>query len=137
MGTRGQTAVETALVLPLCIFLLLGIVQLALMQQARLMTDYAAGEAARAGVVWSGSAERMRDAATFALLPTLGRCDDWQHLEQTWLRAQRESLVRVDTVSPVRGDWDELEDALLQVRLRYWYELRTPFVNHVIFLAWF
>jgi hypothetical protein len=137
MGTRGQAAIESALVLPLVLFLVLGIVQLALMQQARLMTDYAAYQAARAGVVWSGNNERMRDAATFALLPTLGRSDDWSHLSPTWQRAQRDALVRVDTVSPERGDWKELDDALLQVRLRYWYELRVPFANHVIFLAWF
>ena len=135
----GQAAVESALVLPLMVLLGLGLIQLTLMQQARLMTEYAAFCAARAGIVWNGHHERMHDAARVALLPTLGRTDDLPRLAGTWTRARRtdEALrglvwptrdaevpasvngsplfgqVRIDTVSP-SGDvwareWEELD----------------------------
>lgn len=206
----GQAAVESALVLPLMVFLGLGLLQLTLMQQAKLMTEYAAYCAARSGIVWNGNNERMRDAALVALLPTLGRTDTLPDLARTWTRArlQDEMLrqlawptrdavvpdsvngsplfgqVRVDTVnpswySPVRSvwklrsamDWRELDfdgpdgypqvpaletklarffnlalpdDAeevyrkatVLSVRVRYWYEMRVPFANGLVFTAW-
>ncbi len=129
-GEAGQAAVEAALVLPLMLFLLLGLLQLTLMQQARLLTEYAAFSAARAGIVWNGSSERMHDAARVALLPTFGRVDSMERFGATWARAaaQDDALqaldwgpgpaavngvglrgaVRVDTVSP--AGWAELGD---------------------------
>ncbi len=199
----GQAAVESALVLPLMVFLCLGFIQLTLMQQARLMTGYAAFCAARAGIVWNGHHERMQDAALLALLPTLGRTDGLAGLAGTWARARLDDealrrlawptrdapvpdavngswlfgRVRVDTVSP-SGDaprwapsWEELdfdgpgtssraperaseparlpepppsdvaeaayrEATVLSVRVRYWYELRVPFADWVLFTTW-
>ena len=124
--SRGQAILETVLVLPLFIIILLAILQLAQIEQARLMTEYAAFSAARAGIVWNGSNERMRDAALVALLPTFGRTDSAQQLEQTWLRQKDtdeklgalpwgasprsvsgtplDGMVRVDTISPASSD---------------------------------
>jgi hypothetical protein len=68
----GQAAVEAALVVPMMVFLVLGIIQLTMMHHARLMTEYAAYRAARAGIVNHGHCEIMGDAALVALLPTLG-----------------------------------------------------------------
>src|SRR6478672_10248576 len=90
MGARagradsGQAAVETALILPLMVFLVLGIIQLTSLQHAKLMTEYAAFQAARAGIVWNGSNERMHDAAFFALLPTLGATGTTAELSSTY-----------------------------------------------------
>ncbi len=69
----GQAAVETAIVMPLYIFLLLGILQLGLMNQARLLTKYAAYRAARAGSLHNGRVAKMEEAALLALLPVLSR----------------------------------------------------------------
>lgn len=66
----GQAAVEAALTLPLTVFLILGILQLFLMQQARIMAEYAAFRATRAGSVRHGSCEAMTDAAILGVLPT-------------------------------------------------------------------
>src|SRR5690349_11007130 len=119
----GQAAVESAIVMPLMVFLSLGLIQLTMVQHAKLMTEYAAFQAARAGIVWNGNNERMHDAAIVALLPTLGRTDDWVHLGERWaLQSAYDSvlarlapggivprsfngsplfgLVRVDTVNP-------------------------------------
>jgi hypothetical protein len=206
----GQAAVESALVLPLMTFMCLGIIQLTMMQHAKIMTEYAAYSAARTGIVWNGSNERMKDAAIIALLPTMGRTDSLFELGKTWALAQLydEGMqllkwpnqngiipatvngstlfgqVRIDTVNPSWYDsigsvwklrtgynWKELDfdgpDAypqvpeleqkiakffnlsipddgeetyrkatVLSIRLRYWYELKVPFANWVIFTAW-
>lgn len=71
LGDRGQAAVETAIIMPLMVFMLLGIVQLTLIQQARLMTEHAAFNAARAGIVWNASQDKMVNAAAVTLIPAL------------------------------------------------------------------
>jgi hypothetical protein len=57
------------------VFMLLGIVQLTMMQQARLMVEYAAYNACRAGIVWNMDKDTMRRAALFSLLPTFAATD--------------------------------------------------------------
>ena len=69
-GQSGQAAVEAALTLPLVIFIILGTLQLFLMFQARILAQYAAFRATRAGSVGFGNCERMTHAAVVALLPT-------------------------------------------------------------------
>jgi hypothetical protein len=68
-GESGQAAVEAALTLPLTIFLILGTLQLFLMLQGRIMAEYAAFRATRAGSLDHGSCEPMHHAAILALLP--------------------------------------------------------------------
>jgi TadE-like protein len=70
--TKGQALVESVIVVPLMTFLILGVVQLAMIQHAKLMTEYAAFNAARAGIVWNNDKSIMGNAATIALLPTYG-----------------------------------------------------------------
>ena len=72
---RGQAAVESALTLPLAVFLILGTLQLFMMFQARLLAHYAAFKAVRAGVVNNGSCAAMNDAALLALMPAFTRTD--------------------------------------------------------------
>jgi len=75
-GTRlrgresGQAAVESALTLPLLVFMILGTLQLFMLFQGRVMTQYAAYRATRAGSVNHGDCIRMKHAAIAALLPT-------------------------------------------------------------------
>ncbi|QSQ20080.1 pilus assembly protein [Pyxidicoccus parkwayensis] len=68
----GQAAVESAIVLPLFVFLILGILQLGLMHQARLMTKYAAYKAVRAGSLHNANVGEMEKAALAVLLPLVG-----------------------------------------------------------------
>ncbi|MBK8479810.1 MAG: pilus assembly protein [Proteobacteria bacterium] len=67
---EGQAVVESLLVLPLLVFLVLGVIQLVMMQHARLMTEYAAFNAARSGIVWNADRLIMENAAIISLLPT-------------------------------------------------------------------
>ena len=61
---------ESAIVIPLMVFLILGIIQLVMVQHARVMTEYAAFNAARAGIVWNADRIIMENAAIISLLPT-------------------------------------------------------------------
>jgi hypothetical protein len=67
----GQAAVESAIILPLFVFLLLGTLQLGLMHQARLMTKYAAYKAVRAGALHNAKNDIMQRSALAVLLPLL------------------------------------------------------------------
>ncbi len=67
---RGQAAVEAALTLPLTIFLLLGILQLFQLLQARVLAEYAVFRAVRVGSTNHAQCRPMMDAALLALLPT-------------------------------------------------------------------
>src|ERR1700690_648998 len=69
----GQAVVETAIVMPLFTFLLLGLLQITLMHQARLMTRYAAYKAARAGSIDSAKMHRMEQAALSVLVPLIAK----------------------------------------------------------------
>jgi hypothetical protein len=68
---RGQAAVEAALTLPLFVFIVLGTLQLNLMNQARLLTKYAAYKAARTGSLRSANLDMMEQAAVAVLLPMI------------------------------------------------------------------
>lgn len=61
---------ETALTLPLTVFLVLGTLQLFLLLQGRVMAEHAAFKAVRAGVVHHGDCRAMTHAAIAALLPS-------------------------------------------------------------------
>lgn len=72
----GQVEVETAIVLPAVVFLLLGLIQLGLLHQARLMAKYAAFRAVRIGSVRVDKNKNnwirdMEMAAVAASLPVL------------------------------------------------------------------
>ncbi len=160
---RGQVAVEGALAVPVVLMLGLGIVQLGLVQQARLLAQYAAFAAARAGVVWGAREARMHDAALLVLMPLLGRAGSWDAVATAWPAAHREGRVRVDVLGPevadgtVPGPPDfDLPDSypegtgprnesdqealraatLLTVRVRYLHELVVPLAGWVVFTCW-
>jgi hypothetical protein len=64
--------IETALVMPLMVFIVLGLLQLGLLQQGRSMAKYAAFKAVRAGVLHNASTKVMERAALAVLLPMVG-----------------------------------------------------------------
>ena len=64
---------ETAITMPMFIFLLLGMLQLGLLHQARVMTKYAAYRAVRVGSIHNAKHSAMIRAALGALLPFSGR----------------------------------------------------------------
>ncbi|MBK7861648.1 MAG: pilus assembly protein [Archangiaceae bacterium] len=69
-GDAGQAAVETALTLPLTLFLVLGTTQVFMLLQGRLMAEHAVYKAVRVGVVNHGDCTAMTHAAVASLLPS-------------------------------------------------------------------
>ncbi len=123
-GQSGQAVVEGAIIIPAMLFLILLSLQLTMMQQARIATEYAAFAAARAGVVMNGnngtsdgkskSDGPMRDAAVWAVLPTFGRADSIPALLATKVRFEAQDLVfkpfgvsqvRVAVLNPTTRDF--------------------------------
>ncbi|KFE68155.1 TadE/TadG family type IV pilus assembly protein [Hyalangium minutum] len=148
-GESGQAAVESALTLPLVIFLFLGTLQLFMMLQARIMTQYAAFRATRAGSVNNGNCERMMHAAIAALLPTMERTNTPDALaaafsahrnnklaplpgfngDMIWLIREQPTNVNADDLNFDQGLAPPMR---LEVRLVYWYPMRIPFANWVM-----
>lgn len=166
MRTReaGQAAIESALTLPLVIFLVLGTIQLFLMLQARIVARYAVFKAVRAGVVNHGACGPMMDAALATLLPTFARTDSTTALVEAFAlrkdggryrynpavdQARTEPILEI-TRAPltVAGDEDPSFDQpsfgkapqRLTAQLVFWFPLRIPFADWVMsrmFLAHF
>jgi hypothetical protein len=159
-GTEsGQAAVEAALTLPLTVFLVLGTIQLFLLLQARLLTEYAAFRAVRTGVVKYGDCEPMTHAAIASLLPAITRTDSAGALGGAF-SARRDNLYKPARDSGHTGSivWlarerprlqdippDEEESfddparyprvvgvVRLEARLVFWYPMRIPFANWVL-----
>ncbi len=157
----GQAAVETALTLPLTVFLVLGTLQLFLMLQGRILAEYAVFRATRAGSINQADCRVMTHAAVVSLLPAIARTDSPETLAAafkarrgnhyaTTVDGERDGPVvwlmsRLDReVGPAieetfddrhRGD----SRAELQLDLIFWFPLRVPFADWVMarmFLAY-
>ncbi len=102
----GQVGVETALAMPMTLFLVLGILQLSMIQQARLLTQYAAYRAVRAGALLGAGApdettwcKQMNKAAVEGLLPSIGRTDTAKNLAETWLLGNHRGEIPVANIA--------------------------------------
>lgn len=158
----GQAGVESALILPISLFLILGTLQLALMTHARIMTEYAAYRATRAGSVNHGNCTSMNHAALAALLPSFRRSDSPAKLGEAFeaVRDNRygagytlsngtdignEPVVWIYRERPLSNEIAGVEDSefdyrsrnsqpmQLQVTMVYWYPMRIPFADWVLF----
>jgi len=155
----GQATVEAALTLPLTIFLMLGTLQLFLLLQARVLTEYAAFRAVRTGSVKHGDCEAMTHAALGVLLPSFARTDSPAALGAAF-RTHRDNryhskadgghtgtIVWIARERPLSGtlrsDEEEsfddvnryagVEDVVrLEARLVFWFPMRIPFANWVL-----
>ena len=161
---EGQAIAEAAIVLPGMVFLLLAAVQLTQLQQARILADSAAFAAARTGIVMNGDPGKMRDAATFAVLPGIGPTDSFPAIARTLLRFKAADAVlaplgltqlRVYVHNPSVSDFSawgrhlngqeiDFDDVrpgatdatLLALQISYLYELKVPFANKLIQTLW-
>lgn len=162
----GGVLVEAAIVLPLALFFLLALLQLALVQEARLLLEYAAYRAARTGSLWNADPERMAAGARLILGPTVcpTRFESvpCPPAAAPLLRAKAgaEALRLLSAAGGFPGlaleveepeglpavqelDFDRLaitdeerRHLLLELRLRYWLELKVPFADWLLWQAW-
>lgn len=158
----GQVGVETAIVMPMTVFMILGILQLSMMQQARLLTEYAAFRAVRAGAIDQVNCGKMLNAAVQGVLPSLGRTDTAEDLIATYTIPNLHShmtpklnqsgvpgidIVDIDWIvkqsnsaqlAPYTAqDFDDPDHSLyLVAQVTYDYELRIPFADFMIHEMW-
>lgn len=155
----GQAAVESALVLPLAVFIILGLLQMGMIQQARLFADYAAYRGARAASLEMGDCHAVIRSELAALTPMLGRSDDLRTWKATFQRAvnrqpgppQDPGALANSRPDPYVINFWEIEHpnwldshpidepvsregdiAHIHLRLFFLYELKIPFVNWVL-----
>lgn len=155
---RGQAAVETAIVLPMMVFMLLGLLQMTLAYQARLVNEYAAFKVARAASVYRLDCDRMVRAGLMALIPTISRVGDGKEPDPRPRYLATARKVLGDNKPPNAGvsipliwvDYrvtnfrDTFDDQLepnqipmkVHVRLAYFWEYRIPFANWIISRVW-
>jgi len=160
---RGQAMVETALTLPMLVFAMLGIVQLTAAYHARILAEYAAFKAARAGSVYRAECDFMRKAAAVALVPSIMEPSDAIRGESPKLRTgSNYQQIFMKTASYAEANkspkgwpivWAEYalenenmdfdkqlepgdEPMRLRVRIAYFYEMRIPFANWVMTRFW-
>jgi hypothetical protein len=160
-GQRGQAAVETAIVLPLMLFMLLGILQMSLAYHARLLNEYAAFKVARSASVSRVHCNSMLRAGLIALLPAIGSgaaaSASEAGMRNRFVSAAR-SLIgenrppnRVAGIPQIRVDWRlsgnsgrpfdhqlgrDDEPRKVHIRLAFFYEYRVPFANWIISRVW-
>lgn len=77
----GQALVESAIILPMFIFMLLGILQMGLIYQARYLLKYAAYRAARTGAMLHVNHKAMKQSAMAVLAPVMGLGDSYSKID--------------------------------------------------------
>jgi len=102
---RGQSAAEFLIIFPVLIFLVFGIIQWALIYQARSTLNHAAFLAARAGALHHGSQGDMRSALAAGLTPLFASQASDTGYAQARARAESETvpgLVTLQILNPTR-----------------------------------
>lgn len=157
-GQTGQAAVETAITLPLVLFMILGTMQLFLVLQARILAQYAASRAVRHGAQNFGDCNSMYDAALLILTPAIdssyaryankgGRFATavLDRMPTNRYVAARDDgrdgpIVWMDRLQPLVGnidpaledeEWDLPPHRTFEVRMVFWAPLKIPFANWV------
>lgn len=158
----GAALAETAITIMTFLIIILGLIQISLVINAKLLVNYAAYCAARAGIVHNGEQARMENAAALALSPLFTGSPSFAGVAQGYGRAQLELIkgnlpfmgMRVEILSPgperFREDYKKrffpelqrygetpkdpkfLDDNLLVVRVIYFYPLRIPVINTLL-----
>lgn len=155
----GQAAVETAITLPLLVFLVLGTLQLFMLLQARILAQHGAYRAVRAGSLNHGDCLPMAHSAILTVLPSLDRTYDRGELVRAFAARRdnrhdalgangavyRGPILEIVRERPDPADWDGPEalrfddpsagaEARLRLELRmvFWYYMRIPFANRVV-----
>ncbi len=158
-GSAGQAMVEFVFVAITFLFVILGVVQLAMVLNAYAMVRYAAYNAARSAIVHGVNQEKMEEAARLSLVatfPSHGRADHRRGFMENYTAAKAtdhqpalppamgssDRITDVTVVNPRNltsgtvvtfDDPAEEERAIITVQVRHYYELVIPLVNRILF----
>ncbi len=119
LAQRGATLIETVVVLPVLLLMVLAIVQAALLFYARSVLTYASAQAARAGAVAQASPTAMAEALRRAMAVYYGGGRSAAELAASALRAQadlRLGAVRIEVLAPTLQSFADYNSPLLQAR---------------------
>jgi hypothetical protein len=153
----GATAAETAITIMTFLMIILGIIQITLAIHARLLVNYAAYCAVRAGIVHNGDQHEMEKAAATALLPLFSNTGDYSGLAAGYAKARlavQLGLIKVDVLSPNTSrfkkderffpeisryaekqkgkDAQKPDQNLLVVKVTHYYRLEIPYINRIL-----
>ena len=152
---KGQALAETAITIMFFLLIVLGIIQLSMVMNAKFLVNYAAYCAARAGIVHNGDQGKMKQAAAFALTPLFSYSSDIDKLiigyGKALIAANLGYYLKVEIVSPDNNRFSssynkrffpelkkynqgfpELDNNLLVVKVTYDYPLEIPFINRIL-----
>ena len=117
-GERGATLVEFVIAGPLVLFILLVLMQYALLFHARSQLNYATFEAARAGTVANARPAAIRTAFDRAMTGYHGGGTTTAELAASRARALAEApFTRIEILSPTRESFDDYHSPALAARL--------------------
>jgi Flp pilus assembly pilin Flp len=155
-GEDGQALAEFTLIAITFLFVVLGVMQLALALNAYAMVRYAAYNAARAAIVHGGDEAKMKEAARLSLVaifPTHGRADHLKGFTENYLAAAATDWM-VDLgegpITSVRilnnksldsghtvlfDDAPESANANITVEVKH-YQLVIPLVNRILYYVY-
>lgn len=152
---RGQAAVETAITMPLALFVILGTLQMFLMLNGRIMAEYAVFRAARAGSVNLADCRSMTHAAVASVLPSFVRTDGESRLRNAivarmgnsffppqdgrgrtgaivWIQHRLDREIGRDHKDSFDDRFEPESRAELLVDMVFWFPMKIPFANWVI-----
>lgn len=156
---KGVAATETAITIMTFLLLILGIMQITLVINARLLMNYAAYSAARAGIVHNGDITKMQQAAAVALAPMLSNDKSLPSLGLGYGKAHALlalGLLKVQIISSGKQRFKpgyrkrffpaltryrnlrtaeevaQMQENLLTVRVTYFYPLKIPLINAIL-----
>ena len=117
-GERGATLVELVIAGPLVLFILLVLMQYALLFHARSQLNYATFEAARAGTVANARLAAIRTAFERAMTGYHGGGTTTAELAASRAKALAEApFTRIEILSPTRESFDDYHSPALAARL--------------------
>lgn len=150
----GAAIAETAITIMTFLLVILGIMQVTLVINAKFLVNYAAYCAARAGIVHNGDLKEMKRAAAMALTPFFASSKSLSSLGFGYLQALTSPALRVEILSPaperftdkykkrffptlqrygeVENDKTWLDENLLAVKVTYAYPLQIPLINQIL-----
>lgn len=151
----GQAIVEFVLAAITFLFVILGVIQLALCLNAQALVQYAAYNAARAAAVHGGDQKKMEEAARLSLIaifPRHGIADTAAGFTDNYLGAvasdKLPGLTYFNFDEPITtaritnipcnttvtfDDFTEADNQLITVEVVHHYELVIPLVNRIVF----
>ena len=155
-GESGQAMVEFVFSAITFLFVILGVIQLALVLNCYSLVRYAAYNAARTGIVNGADLTKMQEAARVSLLPVFprhGRADQLRGITENYLAAKatdqalnmtyfNEPITKVRVIDNFGlatnqiVTFDDPKDAnrsYITVEVKHLYELVIPLVNRILF----